>query len=386
MIPLGLTAADMKLYVASLSTHHNVKVTVQVLNLAHNYVGDLTSYLIDGQVNIDASAEVTRSLTATFNDPDGRTHLDSTAPADGALFYDRMLRVIYSVKSTLLPRWVDVPIFCGPITKMARTADQINVEAQGKESLVLPPAAAYYGHTYAKGYTRSSLVADIMKAYAGETKFSIPHFAGTTPGPVVLQPESNIWATVKSVNGRYGTRILFYDGRGDLVMRNTPRTSTHVFRTGVGGNVTTIPTIDFDISEARNLSLVKGAIPKGKKTPVQAAVGLPRTHPLNAYAMGRGGKPRILLDSFSDENAKTAAQAKAIATARVNSLAQQAVDVQFDALVVPHLEPWDIYTLTTPDFSMTARYQKATIPLTSPVGTVGYLFKRQPNTKRIRRR
>ena len=386
MIALGLTAADMKLFTASLSTHHSVKVTVQVLDLAHNYVGDLTSYLVDGQVNIDAGAEVTRSLTATFQDPDGRTHLDSTSPADGALYYDRMLRIIYSVKSAILPRWVDVPVFCGPITKMARTADQINVEAQGKESLVMPPVAAFTGHTYAKGWGRSQLVMSIMQTYGGETKFSIPSSTGTTPGPVVLQPETDIWSTVKAVNGSFATRQLFYDGRGVLVMRDTPRTSTYVFRTGVGGNVTTIPTIDFDLSEARNVSIVKGAIPKGKKTPVQATVGLPNTHPLNHLKMGRNGRPRVLLDAFSDDNLKTYEQARSVATARVNALGSQAVDVQFDALVVPHLEPMDLFTLQTPDFAVLARYTRATIPLTSPVGAVGYLTKAKPNAARIRRK
>lgn len=376
----------MKLFTASLSTHHSVKVTVQVLDLAHNYVGDLTSYLIDGQVNIDASAEVTRSLTAEFRDPDGRTHLDSTSPADGALYYDRMLRVVYSVKSALLPRWVDVPIFCGPITKMARTADQINVEAQGKESLVMPPVAAFMGHTYGKGWGRAGLVMEIMRTYGGETKFTYPSFTGTTPGPVVIQPESDIWATVKGVNGSFATRQLFYDGRGVLVMRNTPMTSSYTFRTGVGGNVTSIPTLNFDLSEARNVSIVKGAIPKGKKNPVQGVAGLPATHPLNHYKMGRSGKPRVLLDAFSDENAKTEAQAKSVATARVNALALQSVDVQFDALVVPHLEPMDLFILHTPDFAVGARYTRATIPFTSPVGAVGYLAKAKPNTARIRRK
>ena len=386
MIALGLTAADMRLFVASLSTHHNVRVTVQVLTLDHAYVGDLTGYLIDGQVSIDADAEVTRSLTATIRDPDSRIHLDSATPTDGAMSYDRMLRVIYSVKSDLLPRWVDVPVFCGPITKLSRSDDVINVEAQGKESLVCPPVKAFYSHTYAKGWSRASLVREIMKTYGGETRFSIPAFGGNTPGPVVMQPETNIWATVRSVNGSFATRQLFYDGRGVLVMRTTPRTSTYTYRTGPGGNVTAYPTINYDIENARNVVTVKGAIPKGKKVPVQATVGLPKTHPLNHYAMGRGGRPRVLLETITDDNVKTAAQARTVATARVNGLAQQAVDVQFDALIAPHLEPLDMFTIRTPDFTVSAYYRRATIPLTAATGSVGYLMRRTPNRTRIRRR
>ena len=386
MIALGLSAADLKLFTASLFTHHSIKVTVQVLDLNHAYKGDLTAYLLDGQVNIDSAGEVTRSMTAEFRDPDGRIQFDSTSPADGALFYDRMLRVIYSVKSELLPRWVDVPIFCGPVTKMTRTADSINVEAQGKETLVRPPVAAFTGHTYGKGWVRSSLVREIMATYGGETRFSIPTVAGNTPGPVVMQPESDIWAVARSVSGSVAAQHLFYDGRGVLVRRATPRTSVFTFRTGKGGNVTTVPTVTYDSDAIRNVVIVKGAIPKGKKTPIQATVGLPRTHPMNHWNMGRGGRPRVLLEVITDDNMKTYAQAKALATAQVNSLALQSIDVQFDALVVPHLEPLDIFTLVTPDFAVGARYTRATIPLTGATGAVGYLYRRNPAKTRIRRR
>lgn len=386
MIALGLSAADLRLFNASLATHHSVRVTVQVLDLNHAYKGDLTGYLLDGQVNIDGSAEVTRSMTAEFRDPDGRIQFDSSSPADGALYYDRMLRVIYSVKSDLLPRWVDVPIFCGPVTKVTRTADSINVEAQGKESLVIPPVAAFTGRTYAKGWSRARLVAEIMRTYGGETKFSIPSLTDRTPGPVVMQPESNIWATAKSVNGSFSAQHLFYDGRGVLVRRPRPRTSVFTFSTGRGGNVTTNPTINYEIADVRNIVTVKGAIPKGKKTPVQATVSLPRTHPMNHWNMGRGGKARFLLEVITDDNMKTAAQAAALATARVNSLALQNIDVQFDALVIPHLEPLDIFTLSTPDFAVTAAYTRATIPLVGATGSVGYLYRRNPTKTRIRRR
>lgn len=386
MISLGLSGADLKLFNQSLTTHHNVKVTVQVLTLNHAYVDDVSDQLLDGQVSIDADAEVTRSLTLQLNDPERSLKLDSTAPSDGAMFYDRMIRVIYSVKSELLPRWVDVPIFCGPITTMSRTADVVNIECQGKESLVLPPTVAWTSHTYSKGWSRASLVRDIMARYGGETKFSIPAYVDKTPGATVLNGELPIWPVVRAVNGSFGVRHLFYDGRGVLVMRSTPRTSAFTFKTGVGGNVTTLPQISYDLSNVRNIVRVKGAIPKGKKVPVTATVGLAKTHPLNHWALGRGGSPRVMMEVVTDDNQKTVGQCRTLADRLVKSYALQAVDITFDALVAPHLEPYDIYTLKTPDISMTARFTKGTIPLKSAVGNVGYLSKRTPNKTRIRRR
>jgi hypothetical protein len=386
VIALGLSSADLRLFNLSLSTHHSIKITVQLLDLSHRYISDLSDDLIDGQVSIDADAEVTRSLTLQLRDPDHSLHLDSSSPADGALYFDRMIRVIYSVKSELLPRWVDVPIFCGPVSKMSRTADVINVECMGKESLVLPPTLAYFTKTWGKGTNRRDLVAAIMSFYGGETRYSFPRYSDKTTGPTTLTPESNIWATAKAVNGSFATRQLFYDGRGVLVMRSRPRTSTYTFKTGPGGNVTSVPVIDYDISSVRNLVTVKGAIPKGKKTPVAASVALPAAHPLNSVRLGRNGRHRVLYEVISDDNVKTTAQAQSLAKARVNSLALQAVDISFDALVAPHLEPNDIYVLKTPDLAVTAYYKKATIPLKQGIGSVGVLMMRSTNKTRIRRR
>lgn len=386
MIPLGLSAADLALFNRSLSTHHSVKVTVQVLNLNHGYLFDMSDQLLDGQVTIDADAEVTRSLSIQLLDPSRSLQLDSQSPADGALFYDRMIRVVYSVKSVLLPRWVDVPIFCGPITKMSRTADVINLEAQGKEILAMPPVVAWFTKSWGKGTNRAALVRALLRDFVGETKFSIPAYSATTPGPVAVTSESNLWAVCKSVNGSVASRFIFYDGRGVLVMRGAPTSSTYTFKTGVGGNITTIPNVTYDISAVRNVVRVRGAVPKGKKTPVTATVGLPSTNVMNHYRMGRNSKPRVLLEVIEDDNMKTAAQCKALATRRVNSLALQAVDVTFDAMVAPHLEPNDVYTIKTPDLAMNARYKRATIPLKSSIGTVGYLSRRSTNKTRIRRK
>lgn len=386
MLPLGLTSAELKLFNQSLSTHHSVKITVQMLTLGHDYLADLSSRLLDGQVTIDATAEVWRSLTMQLNDPEQTLQLDSTAPSDGALYYDRMIRVVYSVKSELLPRWVDVPIFCGPITKMKRNADIVDLEAQGKEKLLIPPAVAWKSKTWAKGVNRASLVRALLANYGGETKFSIPHYTALTPGPVSMTYTSNVWQLAKAVNGSFGSRFIFYDGRGALVMRNTPRTGVWTFKTGNGGNVVTQPDITYDIDAVRNVVHVKGAIPKGKKTPVQATYAMPKTHTLSPWRLGRNGVPRALLHEVTDDNMKTVGQCRALAKRTAESLALQAIDVSFTALVVPHLEPYDIFTLKTPDAVVSSRYLQATIPLKSAVGTVGFLARRNPNKARIRNR
>lgn len=385
MIALGLSSVDLKLFNQSLTTHHSVKITVMLLSLTHSYLSDLSGQLLDGQVSIDADAEITRSLTLQLYDPEHSLKIDSSAPSDGALFYDRMIRIVYSVKSELLPRWVDVPVFTGPISKMSRNADVLNIECQGKESLLAPPTVANTSHTFGKGWRRTDLIKSIMGTFGGENRFSIPDYSQKTAAPVVMKGNTNLWQLAKAVSGAVAARQLFYDGRGFLCLRGVPATATYTFRTGSGGNVTTVPTVEYDIANVRNVVKVTGAVPKGKKTPVVAVASLPRSHPLNHMAMGRNARPRALLEEITDDNLKTTGQAQAVANARVRALGIESVDVKFDALVAPHLEPMDLYTLKTPDLSMTGRLRQMTIPLKSAVSSMGYLTKSTPNRARIRR-
>lgn len=356
-----------------------------MLTLGHSYVGDLSAQLLDGQVTIDGDAEVTRSLTCQLLDPDRVLKLDSTSPNDGALYFDRMLQITYSVKSEILPRWVDVPIFTGPITKMSRTDEIVNLEAQGKESLVSPPVVAYFSKSWAKGIKRTSIAKAIMRDYGGETKFTIPDWSETTAGPVSMTSEANMWELVQKLIGGRTSRHAFYDGRGVLVARKMPQSPSFTFKTGTGGSVTSKPVVDYNGDAIVNGVRVKGVTPKGKKTPVTATVLAAASHPLSPKALGRNGKSRVMLEVLDDDSIKTTAQAKKLAASHLATKLKQAVEVKFDSLVIPHLEPEDVYTLSTPDFSIDARARQFSIPLRSGVMAVGTAKKVSVNRTKVRR-
>jgi hypothetical protein len=385
MLSLGLGAADLKLFHLGLCAHHSVKITMSILTLGHAYVGDLSAQLMDGQVTIDGDADVTRSLTCQLMDPDRVLQLDSTSPNDGALFFDRMIQVTYSVKSALLPRWVDVPIFTGPITKMSRTDEIINLEAMGKEKLVTPPTVAYYSKTWAKGLKRTAIATAIMHDYGGETKFTIPDWPNVVTTPVTMTSESNMWALVQKMIGGRVTRHCFYDGRGILVARDMPKSSSYTFTSGNGGNITSRPIVDYDGDNVINAVRVKGGDPKGKAKAPVVTILAPATHPLSPKALGRNGKSRVILEVVDDDTVKTAAAAKQLAQTHLDTVLKQSVDVKFDALVVPHLEPEDLYTLNTPEFSIQARARQFSIPLRSANMSVGTAKRVSVNRTGIRR-
>jgi hypothetical protein len=387
LISLGLNAAEQREFHEVLAGSHSTDVVVRVLSLNRAYLADVTGQLFDGQVNIDADADITRTCTLSLRDP-GRSLLwDTSSPNDAALFVDRLVQIIYVVRAPYpsVKSW-SVPIFTGPVTKVSRTADIINLEASGMEHLISPPTVAWFAKTYGKGMKKTTLVRLLLSELGGETKFSIPDWAETTAAPVTTVFNSNLWAVAKRVVGSRAVNHLFYDGRGVCVLRKTPSASVFAFRTGTGGTIISEPQVSYDMSTVANTVRVVGATPAKAKRPVVGTASAPRTHPLSSAALGRNGKPRVILAELADDHLKTTAQATSLARAHLETILRESVEVTFDAMVIPHLEPEDVYTVNTPTLGFNGRLKKMTIPLKGGPMTVGYNARRSANKARIRAR
>lgn len=383
MISLGLSRAEQALFHQGLCSEHEVKITVQVLNAEHKYLADVSGQLLDGQVNIDRiGGEVDRSLSISLFDPQRSMTFDTKSPYDTALYLDRMIRVIYSVRTPLLPKWVAVPVFTGPITKMSRSDDVINLECQGKEALA--QTVAWISKSYSKGWRHTSLIRDIMRFRAGETKFSLPNWNTKTTSDFNIGRETNIWTAVKKLAG---TNHLFYDGRGYLTLREWPENASYfTFSTGTGGSITSYPQISYDSDNMKNTILVKGGIPKGSKKPIEYQIGAPVNHPVSSTTLGRNGVRRILLDVIEDQRYTTREGAEKAAKSRLNMRLMQSIDVAFESLVIPHLEPGDRCQVKTPEFSTMILTNQMSIPLTGGTMSVGFLSRRTAKKVRSRRK
>jgi hypothetical protein len=97
MMRTDLRIAQQRIFEAALLKPYKLNVKVRLQNLDGDDLSELTLRLLDGQVNIDTSAETTRQCSVTISDPNGTLSLDSDAPSDGALYVDRMIRVDYCV-------------------------------------------------------------------------------------------------------------------------------------------------------------------------------------------------------------------------------------------------------------------------------------------------
>lgn len=379
MLSLGLSTADLRLFEASLVTSHQIKTVVQILDLDHRYLADVSTRLIDGQVNCVFEDALTRSAQLTLIDPDAQIGFDTRSPSDNALYADRMIKIVYSVWSELLPRWVDVPLFCGPVTKVTRDDAILSVECQGKESLYGEPNMLWSAKTYPKGTRLVALVQDLMTRL-GETKFDLEALTATTVRDFSLTPETVPWQFAKSLIGNTA-RQIFYDARGVLRVRTAPTTPSFTF---TSAHLTSVPKLDYDHSAIRNTVLFKGATPEGKPQIVAKAY-LPSTDPSSAMALGRAGKPRYLVEVVEDDAVNTQAAANARAVAELNLVKTSGVGFDFDSFPVPHLELCDWFHLNTREASINLRADQFAIPLRAGAQSNGTIRKLSANRARLRR-
>ena len=376
MLPLGLTGADQRAFYRTLADSHSVRVEVAVTDLNGDVLSRLDPDAISGQVNVDADAAITRSLTMSILDPSRSLALDSDSPADGALYLDRMLRVVYSVKVPGLG-WVDVPVFTGPVTKVDRAGALVNVECQGKEALAL--GAFWHPMTLKKGHDKVGAIRTILRERAGETRFDLPDLPWRLHRTVSFGREAVPWTEARRI-ARSMDRQLFYDGRGVCRLRNYPG-HVFTFRSGDGGLIVSAPQVSYSTERVRNAVWVKGGKPKGvttdddPNTPAPKSVPdvqfrdvAPPWHPLSPVRLGRkltDGTviPLHRLEVIENPRIRSREEARRVAKRRLNDLLMEAVDVTFESLPVPHLEPMDIIRVTTREATVQVRLRSYSLPL-----------------------
>lgn len=382
MIGLGLSAPNLALFIQGVLGTHQLFIQVQITDNAQKVLGDVSGMVLDGSVQVDALADVTRSCSLSLWDPQHLLQLDSNAPTDGALYLDRMIRVNYVVWSEEYPEAVAVPVFTGPISHLSRDDNVVTVEALGKEVFAQRPA--WRTRNYSKGWYRTQIIKELLTE-TGETRFNIEAWTLRTAGVFSVTAETDVWSLAKRMAGG---RLLYYDGAGTLVLRKALTKPIFTFRDGDGGSILTKPEISYDTSDLRNIVRVKGGIPKGAKYPVQYTAYAPASHPLSAQSLGRNGKARHLVEIIEDTDLLSVKDCKERADGVLSSALRTATAVSFDAVLVPMLEWGDLINVNCAGTFSTSRLDQFTLPL--KVGesmAVGYNDRRATVAKtNIRRR
>lgn len=365
---LGLNVADRNDFHNTLRSSHSIRIQVQLLKMDGTEQAQLDNRVIDGQVNIDVTAAVTRSATVTLLDPNKTPVLDSDSPGDGALYLDRMIRIWYGVRIT--GDWVDVPIFTGPLTKLDRSGPTVSVEAQGKE--LLAAQSVLHPLTLPKGMKRTDAIRILMQA-AGENRFDLPDLSTRLANRVTIGMQDAFWPSAQKLAHALD-RQLFYDGRGVLRLRNHPGNTCWTFRDGDGGTIIAPTELGIDASALSNVVHVRGRNIKGKHGHVHVTVELQEPHALAPARLGRNGVKRYLNPAFIDnEHIRGKAEALKVAKRHIKNAKSVAADVTTEALVIPHLEEGDQVRVETEAMGVGFRLRAFSIPLTTASGmTIGF--------------
>jgi hypothetical protein len=374
----SLTAADRATYFATLETPHAIDVLVEVYDADEALVATLDGNVMSGQVDVDATAAITRSCTLTLMDPEMKATFDPI----GLVYADNFLGVTYRVWVPALGDWVDTEVFFGPLSRYSRNGHEVTLEAQGKEALMLPPVPPV-----APGNPADRLITSVIRAAAasyGEANFNLSDGGGRKTSRRfqfnhAAATQNGLWPQLVSLAASAGGRQLFYDGAGALTMRPRPK-STPVFTLS---SVTSEPSVIYDLTDVRNTVKVYGADKHGRDT-LKAKVELPAAHPLSAKSLGRNGAPRVLL-----EEVRTGSEhlTKADAATRAKRLLAQKsrglLEVSCESLVVPHLDIDDYVRISTTTIDASFPLRKFTIPLTATDSmSVGFT---RPLLKKYRR-
>lgn len=384
MQPLGSTAL-LKAYHQRIVSSHDYDLDVDVLRMDESVQGP--AQLVDGQINILTAADIRRTATFTFIDPDHALDLDADSILQGAVFADRMIRVRHTVD---VPGFGDVtctPIV-GPINKVNRNGATVNVEIQDKAGLALfgcPPL------TVRKGMNAIEAVRTIMSQRTGEAHFRLPantRFRLNRHYSVGWQDVTSPWAICNQIMHACGLQLL-YSCDGYLTAR--PRSSHPVFEFGAA-NLTSSVAGDNDFTGVVNYARTTA----GDK--IVKTAQAPADHPLSPARLGRNGVPRYLsslanlsaphepnrptgtgkhrkvskvrldkyaiaMEKYAKLEKSVSAQAQAASDSRLAAGLPMNQDLTWSAIPVFHLDVDDPIRLTTPDGSTVLPFSQGSIPL-----------------------
>jgi hypothetical protein len=377
VLNLGLEDRDdFDAYLASLSYSHPMRLTVRILDQDDKAIGHLTAPASDveaGTVTVDATQDVTRTLSLTVIDRKGALHIDPDSPRRATVYPDHQIHVIREDWVNALDDWVECPVFRGPMTRFQRAGGVVTLEGMGKEVLSQTPNVLWTAHNYAVGDLHYDAIRELLEEM-GETRFSLP-----ANSPALHKVRSygrgiEVWKVCQRLAGKQNQ--LYYDARGRVRLRPLPTRPVYTFHDGIGGNILTLPSIDVDFVDSSNfwnaVTVVGKKEHKGARGTVKFTAVAPVHNPLSPESLARNGKPRYVWAYVTDTTIKRVdgpGGAQEVATLMLDRGLRLVEQVTFDALPVPCLEPMDVVNVVADvgaiDVDVKMPLRQFVIPLTA---------------------
>lgn len=380
----GLTAQQLGWYHKALASSHIVYFRVSIIDLEHRPVMTVTDRVMDGSVSVDYDGDgATRTLDIVMLDLNRDLGFDTTDVVDGVWFFDRMIQVWAEVYVPELGRYVEAPIFTGPVRKFKRRGPLVTFKCLGKDIFA---RQSWPRFNLPKGTNRVDAIKMVLREM-GETKF---RFEATTTN--VLASDKTIdrnmevspWGWCRTIAGGMGMR-LFYAGDGYATLRRVDNNPLFVFRDRDGGHLLTDPDTDGNYERIANVVRAEGMTNEAGNNPYYEEV-VSESSAIHPSRLRRGGKPFYMGAVIIRESIFTEADAKSVAKAELEDRQRAAYTIGFDALPIYTLEESDMIAVEADGFLTSAPANRFTLDFKpdQPM-SVGYQKLIKPARARIRR-
>lgn len=379
---LGLNAQEQAAYDAATLTNQRLDTRVEVWDLNHNPLGDVSAMFQTGQANDDTAADVGTSATVELFDPLFVARFDEAENVGASQPPNRMLHVERGTFVESIGRFVYCPAFTGPVTKIDREDDVLKLECQSKESNAL--RNLWKPIVVKKGTNKIEAIRQIMAQSVGERFFDLATTSSTLAADLSLATDTTPWAACRDLASSLGF-TLFYDARGVLICRPPVDAPSWVFRTGVGGNITSSLQRGYASDGVVNAVRFTGGTPKGKKAPVVAEAVAPASHPASPTNLAINGVPQFYWTEITADEVTDQKVADARALSSLNSSLLESVALSFNALVNGRLESGDVVRVITDRLVVDLRYRTGSRPFGLGTATYGYNARVSKPIRNIRR-
>lgn len=358
-IPDGLTHEDMPAYHRGMAKDHWRRIEVEVTTLNGDSVAHYVAQVQGGQVVVDSEAadDVTsRICDMTFINP-SRALFEPESATDMPFHRRYAMHVTDCRLITELGRWVECPVFSGPMWDFDRTGAEIRLVGHGWERQAF--CVKWNPETYRKGTKKTDVIKDLL-AEAGFTNLGgIPDLPATLPERLTVTKKDLLWpAAVKVAESM--DRHLFFNAAGKPRLRRAPDAPAFIFD---DRHLMAEPVIDRDAKGTPNVFEVLGAKPKGPQRRVRAVRELDPSNPNSKESLALHDAAYRVLVTKENRALKTYAEADAVARRMRDHAERGMTDTQVDVLPFPHFEERDLAAMRDHVGAEHIRLNRFTVPL-----------------------
>lgn len=357
--PDGLTEDEMDAYHRGLSRTHWRRIEVEVTTLDGDTVAHMTPEVMGGEVVVDSAAgdDVTsRILTMSFLNP----ALAAFEPESATDMPFHRRYALHVTDCRLIPelgRWVECPVFSGPIWDFDREGKEVRIVGHGWERQAF--CVKWDPETFRKGVKKTDIIKSLLREAGFIHLGGIPDLPASLPERMTLTKRDILWpAAVKLAKSM--DRHLYFDAAGRPRMRRLPDAPAFTFddRHLMGELL-----VDRQSESTPNVFEVVGAKPKGAKRRVRDVRELDATNPNSKESLALHGQPYRVLVTEENRAIKTQAEAESRAKRLREKAEKGMTDTQVDVLPFPHFEELDLAAVRDSVGSERIRLNRFTVPL-----------------------